>query len=810
MESVDGCNHRDDSAYISELETSLKSLKTIIDCSEAGMYVTDFETGEILYANPKMVALGGYKYTVDDIVGEKCWEFINFGYEERCPFCPYKKLLGANGELLEPYTWEHYFADYGIWLKIISKAIIWSDGRLAHMNTFYDVTESKRIQEEIAVLTREKENRRMQRNLQEVLDTLPIPVRITDSDTAEIVYVNNACVKMFDYPTQKSMVGLPILAVLPAVQSDGTESKNKIDTLLNTRDSIRLEVEYLTSKGVVIDGRITVCNIEFEGRRCALGIITDLSAEREQRRMLQNAADKERAANKLKSNFLSNMSHEIRTPMNAVIGLTEIELRKRHTKESTEVYKKINISAKSLLQIVNDILDMSKIEADKLELFPDEFELEEVLNNALLVASPRLEGKRVELMPDISLELPRYLVGDKTRLWQILKNYLDNAAKYTQEGYILLTVVEDTAQSTEDTVYIRFALEDTGIGMNNEQMRKAFLPYEQVYSEAQNKYTGTGLGLPLSKRICELMGGSMKIASTPGQGTTICFTLPFARSKKRDKVKQKVNVPNLAGLKILAVDDSELALRIIDSLIKKSGAELITARSSEEALKLIGGDLHFDIILLDLVMADDNGIALAEKCREIVQESTKILIVTAYGSHIEKDDLTASGICDLIEKPFVPSLFFGKLMVAAGYKDEKQESDSDNFTTFKDVRVLVCEDNEINQMVAAGMLEQFGIIPYFAENGEVGIEMLNRGESFDLVLMDVHMPIMDGYEAARHIRADSRFDNLPIISLTADAMTEVIDQCLASGMNDYLSKPFEMSVFNKLLLKWLPESKRVY
>lgn len=797
---------RDERDYVSGLEERVKLLTAFVDNAEAGMYVTDYHTGEILFANRKMIDFGGNMHSINELIGMTCWKLLNSPNGERCSFCPRTKLVGSAGELLEPYTWEQYFPDYGSWLKIISRAILWPDGRVAQMNTFFDITETKRMQEQIADYVRDTEYRKRQHDLQEVLDKLPIPVRIMEQESARMVYVNDAYLKLFEYESIRDVIGRPITDFLPVMQSDGTNSAEKADRFMRANESFSIDLEYITAKGKVIDGRVTICVIDFNGRKSTLGIITNLEAEKEQQKLLMSAADKEREANQLKSSFLSNMSHEVRTPMNAIIGLTDIELNKHHPNQTLDTFRKINSSARNLLQIANDILDLSKIEANKMELFIDEFELEEVLDSALLVVAPRLEGKRVELLLDTSLDLPRYLVGDRTRLWQVMKNYLDNAAKYTQFGSIILSVAEDTTRSSKDYVWVSFTVRDTGIGMDEEQMRKAFLPYEQVYNEAQRRYAGTGLGMPISKRLCELMGGILNIESRQGQGTVVSFSIPFTRSSNEETERSCLH--SLTGLRVLAIDDAEFALGIIGALLDSAGAEYTVARSGEEALDILhdrkGEEPPFDVILLDYLMDGINGLETAKRIQQEISSLSKLLMITSYESSLIRCELPSYGIDDVIEKPYVPSQFIQKIRSVAGMEQNVRSVLERNYPKFRDIRVLICEDNEINQEVAVGMLEQFGISAVSADNGRHGIDMLNRAGPFDLILMDLHMPVMDGFEATREIRSDPKFDNVPIISLTADAMTEVIEQCMGAGMNGYLSKPIEMDQLNEIFIRWFP------
>lgn len=794
-----------------ELEHSNKMLTTFIDSSEAGMYVTDYHTGEILYANRKMLTLFGVSYDVSQIIGHTCWKLLNDANDGRCSFCPYIGLLAGDGSPREPYAWEHFFEARSLWLKISSQAVVWVDGRMAQMNTFYDITKTKHMQEQLSELAREKEYRRMQATLQTILDVLPVPVIIMSMQAGEIQYINRSAAGLFGVVSPADALGKLAADFVLEQPLDISSLAEKV----TGSGAIPSSGEYSCRKtdGTPVEVRFTSCTIDYNGERAFLSIIQDLTAEKEQQRMLTNAAEREREANALKSRFLSDMSHEIRTPMNAIIGLTDIAIYKRPPDDVLEVYQKVNRSAKNLLQIINDILDLSKIEADKMELHPEEFDLDEILNNVSMVVVPRLEGKNIEFMLNVSLDISRYIVGDKTRLWQILKNHLDNAAKYTERGSIVMTVEEDKAQSTEDTVCIVFTVDDTGIGMDEDDLRRAALPFEQIYNDMQVKYTGSGLGMSISKRLCNLMGGRLDIESKSGKGTLVRIAIPFQRSRFSENGRETYEKNALSGLRILVADDNNLSLEIISRLLQKGGAEYVLARSGEEALSLISAcrtaGHGFDVVLLDYIMDGMNGLDTAREIRALAGQKPKLMIITAFKHSFKKEDLLSCGIDCLVEKPFVPSQFLELILKTVGREYSVPEVPVYAYTGFRNARVLVCEDNELNREVASKLLGQFGVDVVLAENGARGVEVMESDSAFDCILMDLHMPIMDGYQAARLIRSRPAYDGIPIISLSADAMTEVSGRCLEIGMNDFLPKPINITDMHKILLKWLPESKRL-
>ena len=649
-----------------------------------------------------------------------------------------------------------------------------------------------------------------QENLKDILDTLPVAVRIMDMETFRVSFVNRVCLEMFGGKPGDDIAKFDMFKFVPKLQPDGTPSMDVMRPLMSADGMVSTDMVLCRHTGEQFDAHITTCKTDFFGRLSSIGIIKDIAAEKEYQRMLLSAAEKEKEANQLKSRFLVNMSHEIRTPMNAIIGLTEIELRRTLPGDVRDIYKKINTSSKNLLEIINDILDLSKIEADKMELFVEEFELEDVMNSALLVSSPRLEGKNVECLVNASPDLPKFLIGDKVRLWQVIKNPLDNATKYTDEGKIVMSVFCDQRRSNDETVYITFIIEDTGIGISEDQMKQLFTPYSQIYSDAQKRYKGTGLGMVISKQLVELMGGVMEIDSRLGEGTCVTVRIPFKRSLNAETGKDTAG--ELEGMNILTVDDDTLSLDIMQELLKNSGATCVSAASGEEALQRViefrDKGKSFDAVMLDYVMPGLNGLETARQIQASLSKAPNLLMVTAYQKQLFKQELEVSGISGVIEKPYIPSQFIRKLCAAVkGTSDE--DSGAEEFVQYKDAKVLLCEDYRLNQEVASGMLAQFGITPVIAETGKDGIDILEGGkEKFDLVFMDLHMPVMDGFIATRVIRGNPKFKKLPIVSMTADAMKEVESECIAAGMNDHVAKPVSFKDLNRVLLKWMPEGKR--
>lgn len=551
--------------------------------------------------------------------------------------------------------------------------------------------------------------------------------------------------------------------------------------------------------------KVNAAQITFLGKPCIALIVQDITAEFKQARYLAEAANKEKEANNLKSIFLANMSHEIRTPMNAIIGLSQLALMKEQHPENLDFFNKIYSSAKNLLTIINDILDFSKIEAEKMDFVEDVFSLEETVINAFLVATDRVENKPVEILLNMGPQVPYFLLGDKTRLWQVLRNIIDNSVKYTHKGRITLTIAP--VKEDEDMVVLDFIIKDTGVGMTGAQIEKIFRPFEQFHRD-NSKKAGTGLGMAITKRLIDMMRGEIKVTSTVNEGSEFAVTIPFKRADNQksmlDFMKETVgkHYGNIGS--ILLVDDDEYSLAFMSAILKNVNISSAMARTSAEALAQVqaaaDNDTPFSVIILDYMLGEENGIELAKQIGAI-SENTKLLLVTAYVKRILSPKLVeAAGIRDIIEKPYVISAFLQKVLNVI---PEKVQLPVVRNARYPHARILLCEDNEINQMVVAGILENFDIVPVIAGDGAAALERLEE-EPFDLVLMDIMMPVMDGHEATAAIRQSNKsYKDVPIYAMTANVMSDEVARCFAEGMNGHLEKPIDIEKFQAVLERYL-------
>lgn len=544
---------------------------------------------------------------------------------------------------------------------------------------------------------------------------------------------------------------------------------------------------------------------ELDGYRTAL--------EEEVRKRTQEArSERERAeaASQAKSIFLANMSHEIRTPMNAIIGLTHL-LRKEITAQNQiDKLTQISASADHLLSVINDILDISKIESGTAVLDELDFELEGMIKRISSVIAMRAQAKGIELIVDVT-PLPALLHGDPTRLSQVLINFLGNSVKFTDRGHIILRGRVEEETSSQMTV--RFEVEDSGIGIEASAQAKIFEAFEQADSSTTRKYGGSGLGLSIAKHAAHMMGGDVGVRSLRGAGSTFWIT---AKLDKVNVAGPDLRIPEVVNVKALVVDDLPLTQAVHAQLLKHIGLNPTAVISGKEALTALqvadDEGAPFGIAFIDLHMPDLNGLEVIEKIAALPLKSRPVcVLITASGNVQIIEEGKAAGFSEVLIKPASITTLRAavqRLLVDEGQPGLSQQASVSAESLLRQraqgARILLVDDEPINQMITKEFLEDVGLAVSLANNGKEAVEQLQGDAPFDLVLMDIQMPEMDGVSASKLIRTNPARRTLPIIALTANAFSEDRHKCLAAGMNDFVTKPVDPNALFEVILRWLP------
>ncbi|WP_163134273.1 response regulator [Agarivorans sp. Alg241-V36] len=644
-----------------------------------------------------------------------------------------------------------------------------------------------------------------------LMDSVPIPLFYKDAE-GRFLGFNQAYEKTFNV-VAKDLIGLKV-SDLSYLSEEDRQMYHAEDTeVIASQKTVKREIQIPFADGELHDTLYWVTGFKDSKDQPGglVGNFIDISSEKENARQLEIAVQTADEATRAKSDFLANMSHEIRTPMNAIIGMSYLAQQTDLNRKQSDYVTKIQNSAELLLRIINDILDFSKIEAGKLELEITPFNLNDSFDSLVQMISDKMQQKGLELLIDIDPSLPTELMGDSLRLGQVLINLTNNAMKFTDEGEII--VKAKVLKQQQKSISIEFSVKDSGIGMTPEQQSRLFKSFSQADASTTRKYGGTGLGLTISKTLTEMMGGDIWVESNYGEGSTFFFTANFTIAEA-GKAPLKASSESLLNLPVLIVDDSVAAREILFTLCESLGFVPELAASGSEALeKIKHADQQktpYQLIIADWKMPLMNGLEL---CSAIQQDSElssqpKLVMVTAY----DRDEMLNNAgdlvLDSVITKPVSASTLLDTVMAVMGDKTtskilpSKDKLSTEEAQGIVGAHVLLVEDNEINQEIACELLGMAGLKVSTAVNGEEAVEKALAND-YHAILMDIQMPIMDGYQATRKIRLEPSKQAVPIIAMTANAMAGDREKCLDAGMNDHIPKPINPQEVYQTLAKWI-------
>jgi len=639
-----------------------------------------------------------------------------------------------------------------------------------------------------------------QKGLQAILDNSPICIGFRVGITFR--YINaqyqeqfglragDTILDLYAYPEERDLIQLEL-------QRDG---------VIRNR-----EVTFKRRDGEYRPSIFSALPMVYRGESGYMVWVTDVSEQKAAEAAILNAKIAAEEATKAKSDFLANMSHEIRTPMNAIIGMSYLALQTNLDKKQRNYVEKVHRAGENLLGIINDILDFSKIEAGKMSMEAIEFNLDDVMDNLANLVGMKAEDKGVELLFHIHNDVPTSLIGDPLRLGQILINLGNNAVKFTDAGEIVVTI-EKIAQ-IEHVAELHFSVKDTGIGMTAEQCGKMFQSFSQADASTTRKYGGTGLGLAISKNLVEMMDGRIWVESESGKGSVFHFQIKLGvQAGNFQRVQTKAE--ELLGLRVLVADDNASAREILSTMVRGLGMEVIEARDGIAALEIIAqssADKPINLILMDWQMPKMDGMEAARKLMDI-PNSPPVIMVSSFGREevINSAENQKINLDHILTKPITQSNLIEAIggSLKNGVASESRSSGKhtgldDWIVKLSGAKILLTEDNEMNQELAIELLTQAGIEVTIANHGQEAIDILKNDPNFDGILMDCQMPVMDGYTATREIRKLPQFAQLPIIAMTANAMAGDREKVLEAGMWDHIAKPLNVQTMFDTISKWI-------
>ena len=788
-----------------QLQVSEERTRLILDSTDEGIYGISPD-GRITFVNAAACRMLGF--TPEEMIGKEAHGLIHHHRPDGSLYpveeCPMRNasVSGEQRRVDDEFLWRKDGA--GLTVEYGTTPIVKDGAILGAVVSFADITRRKHAEEQL------RETERFYRSVLELA-----PDGLIVADAKGVVRLANArCEQLFGY-TRDDLIGRSVEMLVPAnLRSGHAALREAFHRSPVAREmGANRELRAVRKDGSEFPVEIGLSPLPARGSDGTLVAVSirDVTERKDQEKALRLAKARAEEATATKSMFLANMSHEIRTPMNAILNMTGLALDANLPPKPHQFISVAHSSARNLLGILNDILDFSKIEADKLFLEESPFSLREVLEEVTETFRSVVIQKHVELITHALPTVPDRLRGDALRFRQVLTNLLSNAFKFTEKGEVLLKA-EIAEETTPGEVLLRVSVRDTGIGISTEQQQRLFQSFTQADSSTTRKYGGTGLGLVISRRLARLMGGDLTVESTPGKGTTFVFMARLGVDAQPE-IPARVAPIGVAERPVLIVEDTETSRDLLETLLRSWSIPTVSVATAEDGLAMLerrnqkGARDPFGLVVLDWMLPGMNGLDAAERIRAREETTTlPIVLISAYAGKEEEARAAALGVDVFLPKPITASSLFDAVVEAQGARVHaaRRALDAPLEREF-DVRVLLAEDNEANQLVASELLSRLGIELDIASNGREALEMIRAApERYAAVLMDVQMPEMDGLAATRALRGDPSFRNLPIIAMTANAMKADLDACAAAGMNDQITKPIERRAMLQTLRRWLP------
>ena len=793
--------------YAKRLVESEEKFRRFFEHNHSVMLLIDPASGRIVEANQAAVDFYGYP---EGQLTRMSIDTINMLPPELVA----QERERARREESKHFDFQHRLATGEIRDVEVYVTPIEVQGQPLLYSIIHDVTQRKAAEQ--ALTSAHAELAARNTLLEQILDTVSVGILLVDRQGV-ITLVNRRMAELFA-TTAEALTGTHYMTL---VHPDEREAgRRNMRALMDSRiTTLDIERRYCRANRSEFWGNLTGRRLFGpDGEELGLvGSIADIDQRKAAEQQLLQAKESAETASRLKSEFLANMSHEIRTPMNAIIGLSDLGLGLPGLSPQVQDYlAKIHAASRALLSIINDVLDYSKIEAGRMELDAVAFDLEDLLRNTADLFSIGAEEKGVELLFDIPPEAPRRLIGDPLRLGQVLNNLVGNAVKFTDSGevHVEVSCSPVTDAQVQGEVDIRFSVRDTGIGMSAEQQERLFDAFLQADGSITRRFGGSGLGLTISRQLVQMMGGELQVEARLGAGSRFTFglRLPIAERVYDGRARQ-----DLHDLRVLVIDDLETGRLVLVRTLRSWGCEVVDVASGTAAIEALIQTAQrpgrvFDLVLLDWKMPDMDGVAVARRIRELVAQAVlprvpTVMMITAYSKDQLLQEISHLELDAVLTKPVIPSRLFDAILDARGGPRMRETRPAgaslyERAQPIRGARVLLVEDNETNQTVARGLLTRMGLVVTCAWSGGQALDLLDQ-DGFDAVLMDLHMPQMDGLEATRRIRAQERFARLPVIAMTAAVFARDRAACEAAGMDAHVAKPIDPEDLLATLLRWI-------